>query len=335
MPEQFSFNSKVTLDGVRLIPGKINVTKNANGELVEHMGDVNFKGNDIYLVETKMGSLMLTVDGLSSVELRSEDLEKNRHLATLTVVNSDIKHVEIRGNNTVVGCVMRDCMLRDSLVEYTETQPGSGKRNEVSNVEFSSADVKNTVLYAGDCENVEHDQILLTINSSTLRNGFIACAEGVISTSHLKTCSFSTKEKLTLRGAFMNDCRIETTGDLTITKGHWGWLNFKTDTIDVNGSFEMTRIETPDRDYYFYNAGDGIYCVASHKGYHDIAIQLGSDFYEQSVLYMVTEGSVVNDYYRSVAKYVLDTIASRLAVLKILNEMLEKADGKPTNGEKG
>lgn len=332
MSDKFEFNSTVILDGVRQIPGKINVSKNTKGELIEHMGDTTVNGSDIYLIESKLGSVMLTVDGTSTVILQAEHLDKNRHLAVLTVVDSIIEDVSIRGNNTVVRCEMSNCALRDSLVEFTKSRSNLNC-NEIKNISFVSAEVKDTSICAGH-EGLEYDQVMLWIEDSTLHDSFINCPEGRITSVHLRHSSISTTQELTLTRARLEHCTIRTAGpSLCITNGAWTGLHFRAPKLDVNAQFQMCAIDTPEYSYYFYNSGGGIYCVASHKGYNNLVVDLGNPEFEQLVLDMIADGSPVDDYHRSMAKYVLDSIASRMMVLKTIDNLLDKADGKLTNVE--
>lgn len=327
MTEKFEFNSEVYMDGVRQIPQQINVAPNAQGVLTEHMGDASVNGDDIYRIPVNDTALMLTVDGKSSVRLYAKDFEANRHLATLTVVESTVDGIRLRENNTIVHAIVTNCYMRDSYIGFNKNWSNIFSK-DIENVHLENSRLENTWLPTEADRNmcgVETDSVPdVYIRGSEIYGSGLFSSYGIdIQSSQLKNCHLTAQGgKLILLRAFLNDINIDCQTGILLLKGHWNDMRFKPIQFDVWDQFQFCRIDTPDTFYYFYHTGDGIYCVDSHKSYISVEVdrKFGETF-QNEILNMVADGCAITDFTRSQAQFVIDSIQSRMKVIEAMERM--------------
>jgi len=341
MTEKFEFNSEVYMDGVRLIPQQINVAPNAQGVLTEHMGNASVNGDDIYRIPVNDTALMLTVDGKSSVRLYAKDFEANRHLATLTVVDSTVDGIKLRENNTIVHANVTNCYMRDSYIGFNKEWSNIFSR-DVESAHLESTHLENTRLPAESDRNMdgtETDSVAdVYIRSSSIYDSSLYSVYGIdIQTSELKNSHLVAQGgKLILLRAFLNGISVDCQTGILLLKGHWNDMRFKPIQFQVWDQFQFCRIDTPDTFYYFYHTGDGIYCVDSHKSYISVEVDRKFDeTFQNEILNMVADGCPICDFTRSQAQFVIDSIQSRMKVIEAMERMGHFDPRGETDGQKG
>ena len=314
MTEKFEFNSEVYLDGERQIPHQINVAHNAQGVLEEHMGNADVKGDDLYRLPVNDTAVMLTVDALCVIKLYSKDLKDNRHLATLTAVNSHIDGLRMRENNTVINCRLSQSYMRDSLISYT------GEQGVADGLHLESASVKNCVFtnIKGRVEGA-----LVYVRNSTVDGGFMRATQAVtVQRATLNNCHLAAEDNpIRLHQVVMTNVDIYSLGLLSVANGRWTDLVLAPMSLDVQGQFHMSQLQTPDAVYNFYRAEDNIYYVQYPDGGVNILVDPnGGPGYEEAIREMVCNGLTETAYEKSIARYVLDAVSSRLKVINVLED---------------
>jgi len=340
MSEKFEFNTEVYLDGERLVPSQINVAKNKDGVLVEHMGDNTVNGQDIYNIPVNDTTVIIMASGDTVVKLRSEDLKENQHVATLTVAHSKIDGIKIRGNNVVISIdEMKNVSMRDSQVVWTT--PGTRAMAAIENFILENTSLKDVVIGVPERD---PQGVYNVLESCEITDSYISSFMPM----KMKACCLKRSTVRSFAGsvdlayAYIECVHLEFENDLKINTGHWSEFQAcRGFSMDIRGIFEMTKIETPDAPFYFYHAGGGIYCVSSHKGYRHAWVDPSQKepFVDQLRKLVYDKDKVsqtdYTDYQESVVQFVRDAVVSRLRVIEQLQKIAaSKARGTKSGQEK-
>lgn len=325
MSEKFEFNTEFYIDDVRQIPDQINVAKNAHGVMEEHMGDDKVKGQDLYNLIVNDTSLIVLASGDVVLRMYSEDLKDNRHVATLTIANSRVDGIKLRGSNIIINAELKNVSMWDSQVENT----GNGDRivydHFMDNVILKGCKLKNVCI--GKADERANIDVMHTFIDCEMERVFLSSSKpAYVRSGVLKDSTvLSFNGGVHLRRVSLDDVNLQFEDDIQIQKGFW--MNFQACrgySMGVRSQFELTQIETPDGPLYFYRAGDGIYCVTSHKAYRVAYVDpdKGARYVEEvrRLIYDTGNEIVENDYNNSIVQYVLDTVASRLNIIKHLEQ---------------
>lgn len=296
------------LDGHQVDPNRTNTTPS-----VEE--DAESGEFDYYRVVVGVLTLHFFLDEKSSVKIDSTaylELE-------IPEDNDDDIHawVSLKASNSYRDAFTGSCVLQNASTnrctivnsDISRSSAITGMRYPLVNMGIVDSRLENATI--SDGASIHSSSI---INSDVHTPGTGAIIEGTI----LKNSSLSSGEDLVLSGSRFVDTGIHAAGVLRIQDGHMHGLYLKPGDCDIPDRFHFFIMDLPKVMLCFYQTASGEPAITRQGGGFDM--QVNDPEFKQKLTELMVECE--QPLPEDAVQYVLDSVASRLKLTKLLNERI-------------